>query len=490
MNNLNLLAFDLGASSGRAILGRFDGKRLGIEEIHRFSNDPVEVGDRIYWDVLRLFWEIKNGLIKFSQNLGGELSSVGIDTWGVDFGLLDASGELLGNPYHYRDSQTEGMMEKAFSIIPKEDIYQYTGIAFQKFNTIYQLLALVDRNSSLLDKADMLLFMPDLLAYFLTGEKSTEYTEASTSQLLDARNKTWCMDLINAMGIPNNIFSSIQQPGTLKGYILPQIGNELKMEKVPVISVATHDTGSAVVAVPALEGDYAYLSSGTWSLMGVEVKKPIINEQTLNWNYTNEGGAEGNYRLLKNIMGLWIIQECKRTWDQQGTVYGFGDLVEMAKTCEPFKAFIDPDHDDFYPPGNMAQTVQNFCARTGQEVPQTKGEIVRCVYESLAMKYRWSMERLEEIQNKPLKALHIVGGGTKNQLLNQFTANAINRPVICGPTEATAIGNLMVQALALGEVANLHEIRQVVKESFPTVDYMPEDVEHWDDAYQRFLKIL
>ncbi len=490
MNNLNLLAFDLGASSGRAILGRFDGKRLGIEEIHRFSNDPVEVGDRIYWDVLRLFWEIKNGLIKFSQNLGGELSSVGIDTWGVDFGLLDASGELLGNPYHYRDGQTEGMMEKAFSIIPKEDIYQYTGIAFQKFNTIYQLLALVDRNSSLLDKADMLLFMPDLLAYFLTGEKSTEYTEASTSQLLDARNKTWCMDLINAMGIPNNIFSSIQQPGTLKGYILPQIGNELKMEKVPVISVATHDTGSAVVAVPALEGDYAYLSSGTWSLMGVEVKNPIINEQTLNWNYTNEGGAEGNYRLLKNIMGLWIIQECKRTWDQQGTVYGFGDLVEMAKTCEPFKAFIDPDHDDFYPPGNMPQTVQNFCARTAQEVPQTKGEIVRCVYESLAMKYRWSMERLEEIQNKPLKALHIVGGGTKNQLLNQFTANAINRPVICGPTEATAIGNLMVQALALGEVANLHEIRQVVKESFPTVDYMPEDVEHWDDAYQRFLKIL
>ncbi|MBM7581633.1 rhamnulokinase [Caldicoprobacter guelmensis] len=490
MKTLNLLAFDFGASSGRAILGRFDGKKLSIEEIHRFSNDPVKVGGHTYWDVLRLFWEMRQGLLKFAHNVNGTLSSLGIDTWGVDFGLLDSSGELLGNPYHYRDSQTEGMMEKAFAIVPKEKIYEYTGIAFQKFNTIYQLLALKERNSPILEKADTLLFMPDLLAYFLTGEKSTEYTEASTSQLLEARSKTWCTDLIKVLGLPDNIFTSIQQPGTIRGNIASRIAEELNIGRVPVVAVATHDTGSAVVAVPAVEDDYVYLSSGTWSLMGVEVREPIINEQALQWNYTNEGGAENSYRFLKNIMGLWLIQECKRVWDRQGEVYSFAQLEEMARNSEPFKAFIDPDHDDFYAPSDMPQTIQNFCARTGQAVPQTKGEILRCVYESLAMKYRWTIERLEKILNRPLKVLHIVGGGTKDKLLNQFTANAINRLVICGPTEATAIGNLMMQAKALGEVANLREIRQIIRNSFPTVDYMPQDVEAWDEAYERFLKVV
>ena len=490
MKHLNLLAFDLGASSGRAILGRFDGRKLSIEEIHRFPNEPVGITGHMYWDVLRLVWEMKQGLLKFSNKEDGQLSSIGIDTWGVDFGLLDSSGELLGNPYHYRDIQTEGMMEKAFDIVPKEEIYRLTGIAFQKFNTIFQLLALKERNSPILEKADTLLFMPDLLAYFLTGEKGTEYTEASTSQLLDAKKKDWCTYLIEALGLPADIFTDIQQPGTIRGEVLSTIAQELIIGEVPVVSVATHDTGSAVVAVPAMQQDYVYLSSGTWSLMGVEVNEPIINQQALQWNYTNEGGAGGKYRFLKNIMGLWIIQECKRIWDQQGEVYGFGELMEMARDCQPFKAFIDPDHDDFYLPGNMPRIIQEFCARTGQEVPQPKGEIVRCVYESLAFKYRWTIERLEEILNKPLGVLHIVGGGSKNELLNQFTANAINRPVICGPTEATAVGNLMIQAMALEEVKDLAEIRQIVKESFPTVDYMPKDVEQWNDAYQRFLKVL
>ncbi|MFS8501841.1 MAG: rhamnulokinase [Caldicoprobacter sp.] len=490
MKTLNLLAFDFGASSGRAILGRFDGKKLSIEEIHRFSNDPVKIREHTYWDILRLFWEIKQGLLKFAHNVDGQLSSIGIDTWGVDFGLLDSSGELLGNPYHYRDSQTEGMMEKAFAVVPKEQIYNYTGIAFQKFNTIYQLLALKERNSPILEKADTLLLMPDLLAYFLTGEKSTEYTNASTSQLVEARSRTWCTELMKALGLPDNIFTTIQQPGTVRGNISPSIAEELNIGRVPVVAVATHDTGSAVVAVPAIEEDYVYLSSGTWSLMGVEVKEPIINEQALQWNYTNEGGAENTYRFLKNIMGLWIIQECKRVWDRQGEVYSFAQLEEMARNSQPFKAFIDPDCDDFYAPSNMPQAIQNFCSRTGQEVPQTKGEILRCVYESLALKYRWTIERLEKILKKPLKVLHIVGGGTKDKLLNQFTANAINKPVICGPTEATAIGNLMMQAKALGEVSNLHEIRQVIRDSFPTVDYLPQDVEVWDEAYERFLKVL
>jgi len=490
MKTLNLLAFDFGASSGRAILGRFDGKKLSIEEMHRFSNDPVKIGGHTYWDVLRLFWETKQGLLKFVHNVDGELSSIGIDTWGVDFGLLDSSGELLGNPYHYRDGQTEGMMEKAFAVIPKERIYGYTGIAFQKFNTIYQLLALKERNSPILEKADTLLFMPDLLAYFLTGEKCTEYTEASTGQLVEARSRTWCTELIRALGLPDNIFTGIQQPGTIRGNISSSISEELNTSRVPVVAVATHDTGSAVVAVPAVEEDYVYLSSGTWSLMGVEVKEPIINEQALQWNYTNEGGAENTYRFLKNIMGLWIIQECKRVWDRQGAVYSFAQLEEMARNSQPFKMFIDPDHDDFYAPSNMPQAIQNYCERTGQEVPQTKGEILRCVYESLAMKYRWTIERLERILNRPLKVLHIVGGGTRDKLLNQFTANAINKPVICGPTEATAIGNLMMQAKALGEVANLQEIRQVIGASFPTEDYMPQDVEAWDEAYERFLKVI
>lgn len=490
MKTLNMLAFDLGASSGRAILGRFDGSKLSIEEIHRFSNDPVEVTGHMYWDVLRLFWEIQRGITIFSNSGYGQLSSIGIDTWGVDFGLLDSSGELLGNPYHYRDTQTDGMMEKAFSIMPKKEIYRRTGIAFQKFNTIYQLFALRERNSPILEKADTLLFMPDLMAYFLTGEKGTEYTDASTSQLLDAQKKDWCTDLIKAMGIPDYIFTPIEQPGAIRGRLSSRIAQQLNVEQIPVVAVATHDTGSAVVAVPAQEQDYIYLSSGTWSLMGVEVKEPIINEQALEWNYTNEGGVGGNYRFLKNIMGLWIVQECKRVWDRQGENYEYEDLMEMARNCQPFKAFIDPDHDDFYLPGDMPRIIQDFCARTGQEIPQTKGEIVRCVYESLALKYRWTIERLEKILNKPLKVLHIVGGGSKNELLNQFTANAINRPVLCGPTEATAVGNLMIQAMALGQVKDLSEIRQVIKESFPTIDYASEDVEQWDDAYQRFLKIL
>lgn len=488
--SLNLLAFDFGASSGRGMLGQFDGKKITLEELHRFSNDPVELCGHFYWDTVRLFWEIKQGLLKYAHSQKGTLSGIGIDTWGVDFGLLGASGELLGMPYHYRDRRTEKMFDEAFARMPKEEIFRRTGIAFQKFNTLYQLLAMKIRGDAALEKAETLLFMPDLFAYFLTGVKGTEFTEATTSQLLDPKTRNWSFELIRAMDLPEKIFTPIQQPGVLRGKILPAISEELGIGQIPVIAVATHDTGSAVAAVPAIEGDYAYISSGTWSLMGVEVDNPIINEKTLGWNYTNEGSVEGKYRMLKNIMGLWIVQECKREWDRRSDHYSFGELMQMAEASPAFACSIDPDHDSFYSPGNMPEKVQNFCASTGQKVPQTKGEIVRCVYESLAMKYRWTMDGLEEILGKPLPVLHIVGGGTQNRLLNQFTANAIHRPVICGPIEATAIGNLMIQAMALGEVRNVREIREIVKNSFPTEDYMPCDQEQWDEAYHKFLKLL
>lgn len=489
MKTLDLLAFDFGASGGRGILGRFDGNKLILDELHRFSNDPVKVGGHLHWDVLRLFWDMQQTLLKYANNEEGSLASIGIDTWGVDYGLLDRDGDLLGNPYHYRDVRTEDIMEEAFNRMPREEIFSKTGIAFQKFNTLYQLLAMAVQKPYILDRADTLLFMPDLFAYFLTGEKCTEFTEASTGQLLDAETGDWCNDLLDAMSIPREIFTPIQQPGSFKGRIMSDLGNTLGVGNVPVIAVATHDTGSAVAAVPVLEGSYAYLSSGTWSLMGVEVDKPVINEKTLAWNYTNEGGVNGTYRLLKNIMGLWIIQECKREWDRKGELYSYGEMADMASQAAPFQSFIDPDNDVFYSPGQMPKKIQQFCKDTDQRIPETKADILRCVFESLAMKYRWSMEKLEEITGESLDALHIVGGGTQNKLLNQLTANAIARPVICGPIEATATGNLMVQAMALGEVANLREIRQVVKNSFPTEDYIPQDSQGWDAAYEDYIKV-
>jgi rhamnulokinase len=489
MKELNMIAFDLGASSGRGLIGRFNGSRLEVEELNRFSNDPVDLSGHTYWDILRLYWEMQQGLLKFANQKRGGIASIGIDTWGVDFGLLDRSGQLLGNPYHYRDVRTEGMFDEAFKRMPREEIYNRTGIAFQKFNTLYQLLSVRLHNPEVLDRASAMLFVPDLLGFFLTGEKTTEFTEATTSQMLDAKSRNWSRELLKAMDIPDCFLTNIDYPGAVRGKVKKEIASLLGINEAPLIAAATHDTGSAVAAVPALGGNYAFLSSGTWSLMGVEVDEPVINENTLKWNYTNEGCVGGKYRLLKNIMGLWIIQECKREWDRRGEVYSFGEMVQMAEASMPFSAFIDPDDDLFYSPGDMPLKVQQYCRQTGQTVPQTKGEIIRCIYESLAMKYRWSLERLEAILDKPLDVLHIVGGGTKNRLLNQFTANTLNKPVICGPTEATAIGNLMIQAMALGEVKDQNEIRQVVKNSFPTEDYLPADTDAWDEAYYKFLNL-
>lgn len=485
-----LLAFDYGASSGRAILGEFDGSKLQLNEMHRFPNEPVNAGGTLYWDILRLFHEMKQGLIKTVNLSGNDLDAIGIDTWGVDFGLLDRSGRLLGNPCHYRDSNTRGVMEEAFKIIPRHEIFYLTGIQFQEFNTLYQLFSMVIKQAPLLEKAADLLFIPDLFRYFLTGEKNTEYTIASTSQMLDSSDGRWARSLLDRLGIRSDILTGIIEPGTVTGTVAPGVSRELGIGSIPVVAVAEHDTASAVVSVPAVQGQCAYLSSGTWSLLGVESAKPVINKYTFDMNYTNEGGFNRKTRLLKNIMGLWIYQECKRTWDMQGEVLSFDELEMRAEESEPFMALIDPDDSMFYYPGDMPSKIQEYCVKTRQKIPETKGQIVRCVMESLALKYRQTFEGLEKIAGSKLPVLHIVGGGSRNEMLSRFTANSIKRSVVAGPVEATAIGNLIVQLIALGELSGLEEGRAVVRRSFPTGEYEPEDAERWDCAYEMFLGII
>jgi len=486
---LKLLAFDYGASSGRAILGKFDGEKIELSEVHRFSNDPVMVNESLFWDILRLFHEMKQGMLKCKKNGDKDIAGIGIDTWGVDYGLLDSKGDLLGNPYHYRDSRTDGMIGEANKIIPQRELYQHTGIQFQKFNTLYQLLSMKIKNSPILEKASTMLFTPDLLRYFLTGEKTTEYTIASTSQLLNAGKGEWDRQVIDMMGIPYDIFTDIVNPGTVAGHVRKSISEELGIDSIPVIAVAEHDTGSAVMSVPAVNGNYAYLSSGTWSLLGIEADKPIINDVTFELNYTNEGGFNRTTRLLKNIMGLWIYQECKRAWDKAGETLSFDELESLAMEVEPFSCFIDPDNDLFYSPGNMPEKIREFCRSTGQHIPESKGEIVRCIMESLALKYRQAIEGLEIIAGSRIPVLHVMGGGCKNIMLCQFTANAIGRPVIAGPVEATATGNLICQLIALGEVSGINEARALVSKSFPTNEYSPKDFDSWSEAYNRWKKI-
>lgn len=488
---MKILAFDYGASSGRAIVGTYENKILSLKEVYRFASDPVYMNDVFTWDFLRLFLELKRGILKAYQGGDSDIASIGIDTWGVDFGLLSKDGQLLGNPIHYRDSRTDGMIEKACLRVPAEKIYEITGIAFQKFNTLYQLLALNEADSVLLKDADCLLFIPDLFNYFLTGEKKCEYTITSTAQLYDPVKGDWAYDLIKEVcpKVNTDIFPEVIPAGTKVGNLSESICNELGVKSIPVIGVAEHDTGSAVVSVPFYDTKSAYLSSGTWSLLGVELEKPIINETTRTLNYTNEGGINNTVRLLKNIMGLWIQQECKRHWEKLGETVSFNELDEACDKAAPFSAVIDVDDATFFEPNNMPIKIQDYCRRTNQKVPETKGEILRLVMEGLALKYREAIEGLEKIVGYKIPALHIVGGGCKNKVLSQFTANAINRPVYAGPIEATAVGNLVTQLIAMGEIKDLAEAREVVRNSFPIEEYVPADVEAWEDAYNRYKKL-
>lgn len=486
-----VLAFDFGASSGRAMLFTFDGEKLSIEEMHRFSNDPVMLGDSFHWDVLRLFFEIKQGINKTVLAGHSDIAAIGIDTWGVDFGLFDKNGKMLGNPYHYRDTRTDGMVELADEMMGKKYIFDKTGIQFTFFNTLFQFMAMRKDNDPLLDIADKVLFIPDIFNYLLTGEMKNEYSIASTSQLLDVRAKTWDKELMEKAGIPTDIFCDIVMPGTVIGTLTDEICEELGCPKIPVIAVGSHDTASAVASVPVTEEyPYAYISTGTWALMGSELDAPNVTDTTYQYNFTNEGGVCGKIRFLKNIMGLWIIQESKRQWAREGKNFSFDDLEKAAWAAEPFRSFIDPDCADFATPGNMPRRIREFCKRTGQPVPETEGEIIRCVAQSLAFKFRMVADAIEDITKKPLSAVHMVGGGIKDTMVCRFTASATGKTVLAGPVEATSTGNALVQLMALGKIKNLTAGRQIVKNSFPIKQYEPEEKDAWNTAYEAYKKIV
>jgi rhamnulokinase len=484
-----LLAFDLGAESGRGIVGHFDGNRFRLEVAHRFGNGAVRTLDTLHWDVLRLHAKMLAGMRRCAAEHGG-VDSVGVDTWGVDFALLGRGGTLLGNPRHYRDPHTETIMDAAFQRVPRAEVFRQTGIQFMRFNTLFQLLALQRDRSPLLDVAESLLFMPDLFHYWFTGVKVNEFTDASTGQLIDPHTRTWARDLIRAFGLPEKIFGTLVPPGTPLGPLRPAVATETGLAPVPVVAPATHDTAAAVAAVPASAAAWAYISSGTWSLMGAEIAQPLVNDRVQACNFTNEGGVGNTVRLLKNVMGLWLVQECRRVWERSGQNYTYEELMRLAEAAPPFAAVVDPDDGTFILPQSMPAALAEFCRRTGQPAPVEPGAVVRCALESLALRYRWVLERLEELLGQRLEVIHVVGGGCQNVLLCQFTADACDRPVVAGPVEATALGNVLVQALGLRLIGSLAQGRDAVRRSVEVQTYTSRNPQMWHEPYQRFLTLL
>ncbi len=489
------LAVDMGASSGRHVAGLFDGDVLRLAEVYRFDNGPVAAGGHLYWDVLAQWAHVLAGLQAAAAFDGPRITSVGIDTWGVDFGLLGRGDELLGNPYHYRDHRTDGLVELACQLVGRQEIFDQTGIQFMQLNSLYQLLAMRLGNSPLLAAAESLLMMPDLFHWLLTGVKANEFTNATTTQLFDPRKNTWADRLIEQLGLPRKIFGQIAQPGTSIGPLRPQVAAQTGLANVQVVLPPTHDTASAVLAAPASDEPMAkptwcYISSGTWSLMGVEVPQPVINDKSLALNFTNEGGVGGTIRLLKNIAGLWLVQECRRIWNNSGRNYRWEDLSRLSAAARPLVSLVDPDTPEFLAPPNMPEAIRDFCRRTGQAVPEDDGAIVRCAIESLVLRYRQVLSWLEELVGGRIETIHIVGGGTQNRQLCQATGDACNRPVIAGPIEATAAGNVLMQAIAAGDIGSIAQAREVVRRSFTVDHYEPQDASAWDEAYDRFLRIV
>jgi len=484
------IAVDLGAESGRVMLGLVSADKLILEEIHRFDNRPIEQNGSLRWDFNRLFSEVKAGISRVIKRGGSQICGIGIDSWGVDFGLIDSDGKLIENPYHYRDSRTNAMCEKAFELVGKREIYENTGLQFLQFNTVYQLLAMrlgpphVRRT---LAKAKSLIFMADLFAYHLCGRVYGEYSLASTSQLMDMRTGQWSKEVFDKLSLPIGIMPDVVKPGTVVGELTGEIRNELGCGAIAVIAVGSHDTASAVAAVPAGDTNWAYLSSGTWSLIGVEVPEAIINEKSFEYSFTNEGGVENTIRLLKNIMGLWLVAECKRQWQKDGAQFTYAELTEMAHKAQPFTAYIDPDYGEFLSPGDMPKRINNYLADTGQRTIDDKGRMIRVVLESLAFKYRWAVERIEDITGSRIDCLHIVGGGIQNELLCQFAANAAGKRVITGPIEATASGNILMQAKATGQIKSLAEAREIVRNSFELKEYQPQEAPLWEEAYEKIV---
>lgn len=483
------LAVDLGASSGRVLAVKFDGRRFEPEEVRRFPNGGHRINGRLHWNIVGLYTEITAGLAKAAQQYGGRIVSAGVDSWGVDYGLLDRNGALLGLPYHYRDARTDGVMAWVYRRMPKRAIYDMTGIQYMSFNTLFQLASEVKSRSPALAAADRLLFTPDLINFWLTGEAVNEYTIASTSQLLDARARRWSRPLITRMGLNPRLFGEVVQPGTTIGALRPDVMEETGLRGAKVIAIGSHDTASAVAAVPAEGRDFLYLSSGTWSLMGVETDRPVIDDRSFALGFTNEGGVCGTIRLLKNICGLWLIQECRRIWQQQGREYSYEELRALALKARPFAAFIDPDHPDFAAPCDMPARIEAYCTRTGQRAPREPGAVARTIFESLALRYREVFAELEALTGRSYPALHIVGGGVHQHVLNQFAADALQRPVMGGPVEATALGNVLMQWMASENVSSLSDARALVRASFAVQTWNPRDESRWDDAFERFIRI-
>lgn len=468
------LAVDLGASSGRVVAGCFNGKRLTLEEVHRFSNGGCWLPDGWHWEVVRLFSDIKEGLRKAGKQYGASLVSVGVDTWGVDYGLVDQRGRLLGLPFMYRDARTHAIMPKVQRRLSRARLYGITGIQSAYFNTLNQLYAEKLDKSVALSSASRLLFTPDLLHYWLSGVMANEYTIASTSQMLDAGKRTWSKEVIRALGLPEKLFGELVEPGTRLGPVLPELRESLGVKRLDVVVPASHDTASAVVAVPVTGTDPAYLSSGTWSLLGTERAAPMLTKAAEQLQFTNEGGVNGSIRLLKNITGLWLIQECRRIWNERGQNLGFLDITAMARDSGPAVARINPDDPAFATPGDMPARIQAACRASGQKVPRTEGQIARVVYESLAACYRDVFDMLSGLTGRNYECLHVIGGGSQNVFLGQLTANALGKPVMAGPAEATAIGNIVVQMMTSGDVASLAEGRSLVERSFPLDSYHPQ----------------
>lgn len=477
------LAFDLGAESGRALLGRYTSSHLKLEEIHRFPNEPVEYNGELHWDVARLWHEMQKALALVGAQ-GGHLDGIGVDTWGIDYALLGEGDALLGNPFHYRDKQTDGMMERAFQIVSPEEIYARTGIQFMQINSLYRLCAQQLKTPTLLQAARRLLTIPDLFNFWLTGVAAAEFTNATTTQFYDPRKAGWSTELLDKLGIPTH-FLPVVQPGTILGRLRAELAGKAGIATVPVIAPACHDTGSAVAAI-ANASHSVYISSGTWSLVGTEVPQPVINQEAQRLNFTNEGGVCGTYRLLKNVMGLWLLQGCRRGWELAGHSYSYAELMQMAPSSPPFASLVDPDHTSFLHPESMLEALANFCGSTGQNKPQGPAAVTRAVLESLALKYRWVLDRLEALTGRHFEEIHIVGGGARNELLNQFTAEATGRRVLAGPVEATALGNIGIQMLATGAVNSLEQARQLIADSFPTRVYHPRQADDWERAYARF----
>lgn len=488
MKNTNFFAVDLGATSGRTILGSIKSGSIELRELNRFPNKIIEANGHFYWDFLGLYQSILEGLkIVADENI--EIQSIGIDTWGVDFVCFDKNGEILGNPYSYRDPHTDNAQENFFKKVPRDEVYKKTGIQFMNFNSLFQLSAMKENNAAILPIADKILFMPDALSYMLTGKMVTEYTIASTAQMLDAHTQRFDNDLLNALGLTENNFGEFVFPGAIIGNLSESVQKQTGLGAIPVVAVAGHDTGSAVAAVPAADKNFAYLSSGTWSLMGIETEKPVITNESFELNFTNEGGIEGTIRFLKNICGMWLLERCRLEWGTTSEDNSYPKLIADAKAAAPFKCFINPDAKVFANPTSMVKAIQDYCASTSQFVPQTKAEITRCIFESLAMRYKQVLGNLQHFATFPIEKLHVIGGGSQNAMLNEFTASALGMPVVAGPTEATAIGNVMVQAKAVGLYSDIQSMRDSINNSISLTHYLPENKEQWEENYQKYLSV-